>query len=276
MDTPNQACLGEIVVIKIGGRALERNLDGLVESITRASRCGKIILIHGGGDQVTRVSKALGIEPRFVTSPQGIRSRYTSKEELEVFIMVMSLINKSIVTSLVKRGIRAIGIAGCDGPILEGVRKKQLVIIDERGRKRVIEGGYTGSIGRCHRERLLELLKISDVVVVSPLAIDIEEGVLLNVDGDEAAASIARCIEARGAIFVTDVPGVIIDGNVVREIRESDKEILGKIGAGMNRKVMAALKYVGESGGKAYICDGTSGDVFEKALNGECTVITKG
>ncbi len=110
---------------------------------------------------------------------------------------------------------------------------------------------------------------------MSPLAIDIGEGVLLNVDGDEAAASIARCVGAREAIFVTDVPGVMIDGIVVREIRSSDKEMLEKIGVGMNRKVMVALKYVGETGGRAYICDGASGDVVEKAFMGECTVIVK-
>ncbi len=274
MDTANQTRLGDIVVIKVGGRALESNLEGIVESIARVSRSRGVVLIHGGGDQVTRVSKALGIEPRFVVSPQGIRSRYTSKEELEVFVMVMSLIGKSIVTSLAKRGVRSMGIAGCDGPILEGRRKKQLVIIDERGRKRVIEGGYTGSIERCHGDKVLELLKISDVLVLSPLAIDLEEGVLLNIDGDEAAASIARCIKAGEAIFVTDVPGVIIDGSVVKEIRGGDKEILDKIGAGMNRKVMSALRYARETGGRAYICDGTSGDVFEKASRGECTAIT--
>jgi acetylglutamate/LysW-gamma-L-alpha-aminoadipate kinase len=273
MDTSSKAGLADIVIVKIGGRALEKNLGGLLDSIAREARTRRIILVHGGGDQVTRVSKALGIEPKFVVSPQGIRSRYTSKEELEVFIMVMSAINRNIVSGLAKRGVEALGVAGCDGPLFEGSRKKQIVIVDERGRKRVIEGGYTGRIERCYWERIQRLLELYRVLVVSPLVIDPSEGVLLNTDGDETAASIASCVKAYEAIFVTDVPGVIIDGKVMTRI--SAKDILEKIGAGMNRKILAALKYIQETGGKAYICDGTSGDIFEKARAGRCTEITE-
>lgn len=273
MDTPAQAGLARISVVKIGGRALERNLGGLLDSIAREAYSRRVVLVHGGGDQVTRVSKALGIEPRFVVSPQGIRSRYTSKEELEVFVMVMSAINRGIVSELARRGVEAIGVAGCDGPLFEGSRKKQIVILDERGRKRVIEGGYTGRVERCYAERFHRLLDIYRVVVVSPLVLDPGEGTLLNTDGDEAAASIASCVRAEEAIFATDVPGVIIGGEVVPRIRAGDQGILEKIGAGMNRKVMAASRYVLETGGRAYICDGTSGDVFEMARGGRCTEI---
>jgi acetylglutamate/LysW-gamma-L-alpha-aminoadipate kinase len=274
MDTASKTGLADISVVKIGGRALERNLGGLLDSIAREAGVGRVIVVHGGGDQVTRVTKALGIEPRFVVSPQGIRSRYTSREELEVLIMVMSAINRNIVSELARRGVEALGVAGCDGPLFEGSRKKQIVIVDERGRKRVIEGGYTGRIERCHRERIQRLLELYRVLVISPLVLDPSEGVLLNTDGDEAAASIASCVKAYEAIFVTDVPGVIVDGKVMPRISAKDKEILEKIGAGMNRKVLAALKYIQETGGNAYICDGASGDIFEKARTGGCTEIT--
>lgn len=275
MGSTNKAGIGDLVVVKIGGRAMEKNLEGIIESIAREASYRKVILVHGGGDQVTRISRALGIEPRFVISPQGIRSRYTSKEELEVLVMVMSSINRNIVTKLASRGVEAIGVAGCDGPLFEGSRKKQIVIVDERGRKRVIEGGYTGRIERCDSYRIQRILEIYKVLVISPLALERSEGVLLNIDGDEAAAFIASCMKAKEAIFVTDVPGVIINGEVIKEIRAGDKTLLDKIGAGMNRKVMAASRYTIETGGRAYICDGSSGDIFEKVRKGECTVISQ-
>lgn len=159
-------------------------------------------------------------------------------------------------------------------PLLEGSRKRRIVVIDERGRKRVIEGGYTGRIERCHIERIRALLEIYRVLVVSPLVLDRSEGLLLNTDGDEAAASIASCTRAGELVFATDVPGVVIDGGVVREVRAGDRSLLEKTGAGMNRKLMAAYRYVAETGGRAYICDGSSGDVFEKARRGECTVVS--
>ncbi|MEM4077128.1 MAG: acetylaminoadipate kinase, partial [Metallosphaera sp.] len=85
-----------MIVVKIGGRVVKNALDNIIDSV--ASYDGKLILVHGGGDIVNDYTKRMGIEPTFVTSPEGIRSRYTSKEELDIYVMVMSLINKRIVT----------------------------------------------------------------------------------------------------------------------------------------------------------------------------------
>lgn len=262
-----------MIVVKTGGRAVEKNLEGILEWVSRKSKSCKIVLVHGGGDQVTRMSKALGIEPRFVISPQGIRSRYTSREELEIFTMVMSMINREIVAKLASKGVRSMGIAGCDGSSLAGSRKRQIVVLDERGRKRVIEGGYTGKIESCKRSFIEKLLDLVDVLVISPLVLDPSEGVLLNTDGDEAAAAVATCIGAKHLVFLTDVPGVVVEGKVLKEIKASCSDVIEKVGAGMNRKILAATRYVMATGGTVYICDGSSSDPGEKIERGECTAI---
>ncbi|MEM3949359.1 MAG: acetylaminoadipate kinase, partial [Saccharolobus sp.] len=102
-----------MIVVKIGGRVVKNSLDKVILDIVNIN--DKVILVHGGGDIVTDYTKRLGIEPVFVTSPEGIRSRYTTKEELEVYIMAMSLINKTITSKLCSLGKNAIGITGVDG-----------------------------------------------------------------------------------------------------------------------------------------------------------------
>ena len=109
--------------------------------------------------EVTKVCKQLGKEPKFVTSPSGIKSRYTDKETAEIFTMVMSgRINKTIVQMLQKNGINAIGLSGVDAKIIQADRKKKLIIINEKGRKQVIDGGYTGKIKAINSEFIKLLL----------------------------------------------------------------------------------------------------------------------
>ncbi|MEM0200595.1 MAG: [LysW]-aminoadipate/[LysW]-glutamate kinase, partial [Saccharolobus sp.] len=157
-----------MIVVKIGGRVVKNSLDKVLLDIPNIKE--KIILVHGGGDIVTEYSKKMGIEPTFVTSPDGIRSRYTTKEELDIYVMAMSLINKQIVGKLCSIGVNAIGISGVDGNILNAERKKRIVIIDERGKKRIIDGGYTGKVKEIRSKILFDLINIFDVIVFSPIA----------------------------------------------------------------------------------------------------------
>ena len=93
-----------MLVIKVGGRALEKGLNNILEDIESLYKNDeKVVLVHGGGDIVTYYSKKLGIEPKFIISPEGVRSRYTTLEELKVYLMVMAgKINKEIVMELLK------------------------------------------------------------------------------------------------------------------------------------------------------------------------------
>jgi len=264
-----------MLVVKTGGRVIKNNLDNIITSLSKYE--GKFVLVHGGGDIVSEYSKKLGIEPTFVMSPEGIRSRYTSKDELDVFVMVMSWLNKKMVTQLSKLGRFSVGIAGSDGKIVQASRKKKIVIINERGKKMMIEGGYTGRISKVDVEKLARLLDIFDSVVISPIAIDPEEGTMLNVDGDQMACAISTALKAEYLILLTDVEGVKLNGKVLKDIPVSQgKEIVERIGPGMNRKILMGIDAVSNGVRKVIISSGNVNDPISNAILENGTVIHNG
>jgi len=180
-----------MITIKIGGSVVDDLHQSTIADIKKVVESEGVILVHGGGKEVTKVCKQLGKEPKFVTSPSGIKSRYTDKETAEIFTMVMSgRINKTIVQMLQKNGINAIGLSGVDAKIIEADRKKKLLIVNEKGRKQAIDGGYTGKIREINSVFIKSLLEQGLTPVISPIAIS-EESEFLNVDGDRAAAYVS-------------------------------------------------------------------------------------
>ncbi|TFH02684.1 MAG: acetylaminoadipate kinase, partial [Nitrosopumilus sp.] len=114
-----------MITIKIGGSVVDNLHPSTILDIKKVVESEAVIIVHGGGKEVTKVCKQLGKEPRFVTSPSGIKSRYTDKETVEIFTMVMAgRINKAIVQMLQKNGINAIGLSGVDGKLIQAERKK--------------------------------------------------------------------------------------------------------------------------------------------------------
>jgi acetylglutamate/LysW-gamma-L-alpha-aminoadipate kinase len=266
---------GGLLVVKVGGRVLASNLDSVVGDVVDLWRGGlRVVLVHGGGDVVTEYSRRMGVEPRFVVSPEGVRSRYTSLEELEVYVMVMAgRLNKWIVSKIVGLGGRAVGVTGADGPTLVAERRKRIIVVDERGRRRVVEGGYTGRIVRVETGLLNRLLEENYVVVVAPVAVD-SDGTLLNVDGDQAALKIAAAIKADKVILLTDVEGLVVDGGIVRELTAQEaKSILPKIGPGMNRKMIEAVEAVEGGVREILIANGLLENPVKKALENPGTRI---
>ena len=264
-----------MIVVKAGGRALEANLDKILESLAKHFKLGrKLIFVHGGGDIVSRYERLMGLEPRFITSPSGIRSRYTDEKELEVYVMVMAgKLNKEIVARLQALGVKAIGLSGADGALLKAVRKKKLIIVDERGRKRVIKGGYTGSIKEVDVELLERILDSGYLAVISPIAIGSEHE-LLNVDADQAASAIAIAAKAEKLLILTDVEGLILDGRLIHELHADDFEkIKERIGVGMNRKVMLCVKAVKNGVRAAIISSGLIEDPLSAIEGGRGTRI---
>jgi len=263
-----------LLVVKAGGRILESNMHGILNSIAKYSGRG-VVFVHGGGDIVSRYEKALGIEPKIVVSPSGVRSRLTDEREIEVYNMVMAgKIGKEASAYLNHRGVKAVSLSGVDGALLKAQRKKRIIIIDERGRKRAVEGGYTGSITDVNTELLTNLTNLGYVAVVSPVALG-EEGEMLNVDGDMAASAIAAAVKAETLILLTDVEGLIIENQLINKLTVNEAEsLLEKIGPGMNRKVIAATRAVKRGTAKAVICSGTGEDPITKAENNKGTVIT--
>jgi len=264
-------------VIKIGGRALEKGLENVLDDLIELYKNGeKIVFVHGGGDIVTQYSKKMGIEPKFVISPSGVRSRYTTLEELEVYLMVMAgKLNKEIVAHLVGKGVKAIGITGIDGKLLLAERKKRIIIIDERGRKRVIEGGYTGKIRQVNIKLLKELLDNLYLPIVAPVAYG-TEGEILNVDGDQAASEIAIALKAKTLILLTDVPGVILDNELITHMSlEEVKKVLNRVGTGMNRKLILASRAIKGGVKRVIITSALKENPIMNALKGYGTVIDK-
>ncbi len=267
-----------MIVVKAGGDLLVEGLSqGLVDELVALNREHTVVLVHGGGDIVTEISTKLGHPPRFVMSPRGFRSRYTDKEASGIYTMVMAgKINKEIVSTLQKSGIAAVGLSGLDGGLVRAKRKTQIIAVDERGKKMLMEGGYTGQIKEVNTAFLRLLLDNGYVPVLSSVAMG-EEAEPLNVDGDRMAANVASALKADRLILLTDVEGLQLNGKLVSELHVSEaKEAIDQIGAGMTTKVYAAVEAVNGGVPEVVIASGFKEGAISWALehrNG--TVIRK-
>jgi acetylglutamate/LysW-gamma-L-alpha-aminoadipate kinase len=233
-----------LIVVKSGGTIIEKRLpDDVILDIKKTLTSNSIIFVHGGGVEVTKIASKLGKEQKFIVSPNGFRSRYTDKETAKIYTMVMTgKLNKQIILALQSHGIPAIGISGLDGSLLKAERKKRLIIIDERGRRRIINGGYTGKILDVNTKLLNLLIDSGYVPVLAPVAIS-EEFEPLNVDGDRTAAYVAGYVKADKLILLTDVEGLILNGELISKLTAKEaKEQLHRIGHGMITKIYAAIE----------------------------------
>ena len=207
-------------VIKIGGRA--QTDPDLAAAVGDAFARDALVVIHGGGDDVSALQRRLGLTPRF----HGGR-RVTTPEDLEVVRMVLSgAVNKRLVASFVSAGIPCVGLSGEDDGLL---------------RARATARESLGEVGEPTRvdARLLEVLLTARFVpVVSPIARDEDTGATLNVNGDDAAAAIAVAIGADELVLIADVPGVMANGEVVPELDLEQAAAL--VDAGIARDGMAA------------------------------------
>ena len=266
------------IVVKIGGSLMKDNIpEPLAADVAGLTKEHSVVVVHGGGDVVTDYANRLGKDQRFVVSPEGIRSRYTDRETAEIYQMVMSgLLAKRLASALGSAGARCISLSGTDGALLRGKRKTRLVIVDERGRKVAIDGGFTGKVQGVDSSLLDLLLSNGFVPVVSPVASG-EAGEPLNVDGDRAASSIAAGTGADAVVFATNVDGLTLGGELVASLTPADASAsLPRIGFGMQKKVMAAVEAVQGGVKEAIICSGTRARPLTRALaHDACTVIAR-
>jgi acetylglutamate/LysW-gamma-L-alpha-aminoadipate kinase len=266
-----------LLVVKMGGSILKEGASNdLVTDLKGLLAEHKVILVHGGGIEVTEIASKLGKEQKFILSPEGFRSRYTDKETIEIYSMVMAgKINKQIVIAMQSQGIPTVGLSGLDGEILKAERKTRLVVIDEKGRKRVIDGGYTGKITQVNTELINLMLKKGYTPIVTPIAMS-QDFEPLNVDGDRTAAIIAGALKADRLILLTDVEGLMLKGERIPKIGASEvKEVLSSIGAGMSTKVHAAIESLNQGVVEVLITSGDGANPISSALKHETgTVIT--
>lgn len=264
-----------MIVIKIGGSVVDGLHSSALADIKSIAEKYKLVIVHGGGKEVTATATKLGKQQKFIVSPGGVRSRYTDKETAEIYTMVMSgKLNKAIVQMLLRQDINAVGVAGIDGGILKAERKKKLLVINEKGRKMMIEGGYTGKITSVDASLVSDLVRSGYVPVISPIALS-EEFDFLNVDGDRAAAYVAGGLKADKVIFITDVNGLILNEKLVSSMTlDQAKEELPKIGSGMDKKVLACIEALEMGVKEAVIASGQTENPLSTAMtHRNCTVI---
>jgi len=228
---------GNFRVYKLGGPALED--PGLVAPLATEIRAAKrpVVLVHGGGRQVDRLLKALGIESEFV----GGRRR-TSPAAMEVVEMVLSgTMNKGLAAGLTAAGLPAVGVSGRDAGL---VRVRLEADLGRVGRPETVD------------LRLVHaLLRDGLVPVVSPVAGG-PSGEAVNVNADEAALGIARALEATSLVYLSDVDGVRVEGRAAAALsaEEAARRIEdGTISGGMVLKVKVALEAVAAGIGEVVV-----------------------
>lgn len=232
------------LVIKFGGSAFAPEvLRPFAERVRTFQNSGdRIVVVHGGGKEITAHLERLGLESMFI---DGLR--VTDDAALEVTEMVLSgRVNKQLVRGFLAAGIRGVGIAGTDAALLMATA---LVAerVDAQGRKFRINYGHVGEVTEVHPALLETLLNAQYVPVVSPLALT-AQGQLLNVNADTAAARIAGALKADAFLLLTDVSGVLVPGRdgsePVAELSAAEVAHLketGVITGGMIPKVDACL-----------------------------------
>jgi acetylglutamate/LysW-gamma-L-alpha-aminoadipate kinase len=272
--------LQQPIVVKIGGAA-GVDLATICDDIARAWHAGqRIVLVHGGSDATNTLAEQLGHPPRMVVSPSGHTSRYTDRRTLEIFAMATAGINRAIVERLQSLSVPAWGLSGIDGGVLRARRKAAIRVVED-GRVRVLRDDWTGTIESANGELLRMLLGYAGgrgyLPVLAPLALG-ENGEMLNVDGDRAAAVVAGALDADTLLLLSNVPGLLRDypdeSSLLSMLDLSELDQAMSFAQGrMKKKLLAAQEALMQGVGRVVIGDGRRARPVEEALAGAGTMI---
>ncbi len=238
----------KIIVIKYGGSAMT---DGKLKSsvmndVSVLSALGiKVVLVHGGGPEISEISQKMGVVPRFVN---GLR--YTDRETAEIARMALAgKVNKSLVDLLESAGCRAMGLCGEDGHMLACEQMSQSL-------------GFVGRIVNVDSRIIKDVLSLGYVPVISPIGFD-AEGNIYNINADTAAAAIAGAIGAESLILMTDIKGLLENkddpDSLIKKVYVSDIPALvkqGIISGGMIPKIDCCKEAIRRGVNKVFITDG--------------------
>lgn len=238
----------KIIVIKYGGNAMiDEKLKSLVmEDVVMLNSLGmKVVLVHGGGPEISGMLKKTGKESKFVN---GLR--VTDEETIDIVTMVLAgKVNKYLVKELNRAGGRAIGLSGLDANMIEALPLNP-------------ELGYVGSITDINTDVILDALDMGYIPVISTVGSD-AAGNVYNINADTAAARIAGALEAEKFIAMTDIKGVLKDKNDpttlmksinVSELKQLEKQ--GIIDGGMIPKVECCVEAIRRGVKNVVIIDG--------------------
>lgn len=243
-----QKYYGKVVVIKYGGNAMTDDKLKLevMEDIALLRLVGvKVVLVHGGGPEISSMMDKLGKQTEFV---DGLR--VTDAETVDIVQMVLAgKVNKSLVAMLEKLGSNAVGISGMDGRLIEAEMKDEKL-------------GFVGNIKKINTGIINDLIEKDYIPVVSTLGFD-RDGNIYNINGDTAAAFIAGAVGAKRLILMTDIAGVMLDkddpNTLIKNMTIEDAKKLREqniISGGMIPKVQCCVDAINRGVDKVIIMDG--------------------
>lgn len=240
----------KIIVVKYGGSAMsnEELQKNVIQDVTLLKLVGfKPIIVHGGGKEISRWVEKIGKEATFVN---GLR--VTDEETMEVAEMVLNRVNKQLVSMVESLGVKAVGISGKDGGLLQ-VEKKYSDGQDI---------GYVGEITQVDPKIIYDLLEKDFLPIIAPIGMD-EHFDTYNVNADDAACAIAKAIDAEKLAFLTDIEGLYKDINdktsFISRITASQADALieeGFIGGGMLPKLNNCTSAIKNGVRRVHILDG--------------------
>lgn len=242
---------GKTVVIKYGGNAMisEELKAAVMEDIVLLSTVGiHVVLVHGGGPEISAMLKKIGKESRFVGG-----MRYTDQETMDIVEMVLAgKVNKSLVQLLEEHGGRAIGLCGLDGGMLKAVPMKAEEDL-----------GLVGEITRVDVTLIRNSLENGTIPVVATIAAGEDDGETYNINADIAASRIAAALCAEKLVLMTDVRGLLRDkdddGSLISVVQVSEVPHLknqGIISGGMIPKIDCCVEAVRRGVKRTHIIDG--------------------
>ena len=240
----------KIIVVKYGGSAMsnEELQKNVIKDVTLLKLVGfKPIIVHGGGKEISRWVGKVGKEAQFIN---GLR--VTDAETMEIAEMVLGKVNKSLVTMVQELGVKAVGIRGKDGGLLE-VEKKYSDGQDI---------GFVGEITKVNPKVLYDLLEKDFLPIVAPIGLD-DQFRTYNINADDAACAIAKAVGAEKLAFLTDIEGLYRDINdkssFISRLTASQAEELinsGLIGGGMLPKLGNCTSAIRNGVNRVHILDG--------------------
>lgn len=261
-----------VTVVKCGGavpaEAVCADLAGLA---------GRVVLVHGGGVEIDRLARELGVPARTLVSPSGVTSRHTDPAMLDAVTLALAgRVKPRLVRALAAAGVPAVGLTGLDGGLLRARRKTAQRTVRD-GRTVIVRDDHSGRVTGVRPGALHALLGAGFVPVVSPPATG-EDGAPVNVDADRAAAAVAGALGAERLVLLTTAPGVLRDAS--DEGTLLDRCALPREGpvpyaasGGMHRKLIAAREALLAGVPGVSVCDGRVPRPVTAALAGAGTTL---
>ena len=265
-------------VVKIGGAIGNDPSKLLGELAARVKNGEKWILVHGASGHMEAICKSCGIEPVYVTSPSGYRSRFVGKKELSLFEAACCSYSVELSWKLGKLGVGVMPIYPKQDVTAKAARKDNLRSV-ENGKVRILRGNYSGSVCGFEPLPVIQAWDSGLLPMLPPLASD-SEGNCLNVDGDRMAAAAASAVNADVLIILSNVPGILRDVNdpssrVEKGYLDMWSELEDLAQGNMKRKLLAAKEALEGNVGKVMLADSRKDNPISYALAGGGTTLCR-